>query len=84
MNDKSINRLKRPGKSSGRKVVSAITHCGWDPPQKYAKGNYWRLGRIAVRELDNCLSFFAFTLCLPTADLYKQDNGKSLVCPRCC
>lgn len=30
------------------------------------------------------LSFLAFTLYLPTADFYKQDNGKSLVWPHCC
>lgn len=32
----------------------------------------------------NALYFLAFTLCLATADFYKQDNVESLVWPHCC
>lgn len=78
MNDKSINGVKRRGKISGRKVFWANTHHVWYPPQKYVRITV-DLEELLQESWITALSSLAFTLYLPNAGFYRQDNGQSLV-----
>lgn len=55
----------------------------WYPPQKYVRITV-DLEELLQGSWITALSSLAFTLYLPTADFYEQDNGKSLVGFCCC